>query len=1670
MSVSFDQSSGSGVRSGAEDEELPAVVSRDTSDDARGHASSINDTENEFARVLSRRRQKVDAEGDHWTKAAVVGGGPADGKDADSTPPNTTDRRSDNWARPSLFKAKAEAESREMKGGVESLRKAVDSAKADLCDVTQSLKEVENRVMARIEALDRDLRCESERRVDEQDALHRKIGETRQEFFSAIATCTTESNEKLEAAGEDFQKQLEVQNEESLARGLKSEKDTRNSLEKLEGELKHLEESQKMLDSQHENMVEKLSALESDTSRSVDQVANRVEQVQASADVSGLRSEVRQLQEKTAAANHALQQNCDERDAERQRVLQELSDEQRNFSDTIGARLDDCREEFKLPLARIVALEHALQARIKDDREKSALSQVDITERLRSLEQGIEGLRADILAQAAADISALDCEVKKLRDETVTAHRALQQDCGERDAERQRVLQELSDEQRHVSETMGACLDDSKLAVARIVELEHALQAQTKADRESSALSQVDITERLRSLEQGIEGLRADILAQAAADIAALDCEVKKLRDETVAAHRALQQDCGERDAERQRVLQELSDEQRNVSETMVARLNDSKLAIARIVELEHALQAQTKDDRENSALSQVDDIMERVRSLEQDIEGLRAEILTLSTADNCELDNSLTELREQAMEAERARRQHDEQRENDRRDFSEMLVAHSVESGNKSEVAMDRMLSTVEAKLKDQNIARCEVGEEIERIDRLVQELRQADPTVQSSADVAALNEKVRGLSEQAVTLERALEGDIQHRNEEHQCVVRQLHSERRESERVLEEAMEIRDKAVELRLSQHTENNLVFQVETKRQLEMLESSTGNFQTACSTSTDSDIVPLRDQLKELQKERCQDAEHASKRDVENVRDEHDRVLRQLDDTRRDLSDVIIARFAECSKQTEDLIEKVSMYEMQLPARVEQVAEAFVAGEVERVSRLEQDRLEGRASHPQEVVSAREMAATDIAALRGQLCELEESTAQTNMDLRRFIHEQACEQESVRRQKDDADVGALRALFSEDLEGERHLRKESLEDEARAREELQLHVIRLTNVVEAERTHRDDELRRSAAGVSALGSQLRHLIEEEGLQRNAAVVKERELCEAAIQELTCRLDEDCSLRDILLGRERNSREEAVASFAQKLAEFDARNTMQENVQEKALQDDRTCEQDIQRKFASEISQRFEAVLQSERLVQDSHDAIEACMTKVELLEEGCRASKDAARADAEFVSRLRDSAVEGLADELQEERLDLENGIRGELANLKGILEEEAQSTLECSPQLQHLAMRQAACEMSLRELGCLEEAHVKTEEQHATLAFRLKNDNENVANEMRSLREVVALGEASAERRLCDELQLHAEAVNEAHVLQEEAQAKLRRVLTEELCSHTEAYNEIMFKHAAIEQGCRTLNGNSETALNEVCSLRGEMLHELRSLSSSCEVQEAQKDSMREEIDRRIATASVELSAQIGVQLSSIQNGTIGDVVADIESLRVSMFELKSECKTLQQRSETAAETSRRVDALSGFQDPVDAGRVHELDRLRKELHSKFSRGLERERQQRSVAVEQLKQLIGNTRASSAATSTAPPPACAQSTSGDPLVEKPFAERVPCAPSLSDRNRTARSVDSGRPRLQIPHTEPASGHRQSQGNIPLLPRKHGGLMPPAPPSIPAPDGPPVLPELPELP
>eukprot|EP00927_Polykrikos_kofoidii_P034462 TRINITY_DN29247_c0_g1_i1.p1 TRINITY_DN29247_c0_g1~~TRINITY_DN29247_c0_g1_i1.p1 ORF type:complete len:1556 (+),score=356.33 TRINITY_DN29247_c0_g1_i1:104-4771(+) len=1555
MSVSFDQSSGSGVRSGAEDEELPAVVSRDTSDDARGHASSINDTENEFARVLSRRRQKVDAEGDHWTKAAVVGGGPADGKDADSTPPNTTDRRSDNWARPSLFKAKAEAESREMKGGVESLRKAVDSAKADLCDVTQSLKEVENRVMARIEALDRDLRCESERRVDEQDALHRKIGETRQEFFSAIATCTTESNEKLEAAGEDFQKQLEVQNEESLARGLKSEKDTRNSLEKLEGELKHLEESQKMLDSQHENMVEKLSALESDTSRSVDQVANRVEQVQASADVSGLRSEVRQLQEKTAAANHALQQNCDERDAERQRVLQELSDEQRNFSDTIGARLDDCREEFKLPLARIVALEHALQARIKDDREKSALSQVDITE-------------------------------------------------------------------------------------------------------------------RLRSLEQGIEGLRADILAQAAADIAALDCEVKKLRDETVAAHRALQQDCGERDAERQRVLQELSDEQRNVSETMVARLNDSKLAIARIVELEHALQAQTKDDRENSALSQVDDIMERVRSLEQDIEGLRAEILTLSTADNCELDNSLTELREQAMEAERARRQHDEQRENDRRDFSEMLVAHSVESGNKSEVAMDRMLSTVEAKLKDQNIARCEVGEEIERIDRLVQELRQADPTVQSSADVAALNEKVRGLSEQAVTLERALEGDIQHRNEEHQCVVRQLHSERRESERVLEEAMEIRDKAVELRLSQHTENNLVFQVETKRQLEMLESSTGNFQTACSTSTDSDIVPLRDQLKELQKERCQDAEHASKRDVENVRDEHDRVLRQLDDTRRDLSDVIIARFAECSKQTEDLIEKVSMYEMQLPARVEQVAEAFVAGEVERVSRLEQDRLEGRASHPQEVVSAREMAATDIAALRGQLCELEESTAQTNMDLRRFIHEQACEQESVRRQKDDADVGALRALFSEDLEGERHLRKESLEDEARAREELQLHVIRLTNVVEAERTHRDDELRRSAAGVSALGSQLRHLIEEEGLQRNAAVVKERELCEAAIQELTCRLDEDCSLRDILLGRERNSREEAVASFAQKLAEFDARNTMQENVQEKALQDDRTCEQDIQRKFASEISQRFEAVLQSERLVQDSHDAIEACMTKVELLEEGCRASKDAARADAEFVSRLRDSAVEGLADELQEERLDLENGIRGELANLKGILEEEAQSTLECSPQLQHLAMRQAACEMSLRELGCLEEAHVKTEEQHATLAFRLKNDNENVANEMRSLREVVALGEASAERRLCDELQLHAEAVNEAHVLQEEAQAKLRRVLTEELCSHTEAYNEIMFKHAAIEQGCRTLNGNSETALNEVCSLRGEMLHELRSLSSSCEVQEAQKDSMREEIDRRIATASVELSAQIGVQLSSIQNGTIGDVVADIESLRVSMFELKSECKTLQQRSETAAETSRRVDALSGFQDPVDAGRVHELDRLRKELHSKFSRGLERERQQRSVAVEQLKQLIGNTRASSAATSTAPPPACAQSTSGDPLVEKPFAERVPCAPSLSDRNRTARSVDSGRPRLQIPHTEPASGHRQSQGNIPLLPRKHGGLMPPAPPSIPAPDGPPVLPELPELP
>jgi len=181
-----------------------------------------DDEESEFTRALAKRRQKVDAEGDHWTKANS-GTSCLEGDLGDSVPCTTKgwnkavskDNTKENYVPKLNFNtAKYTAEGREMAQSVAEMRETMEFLKKGLQECTTARECLEERMQQQCDTFDDMLREERRERNRTHDKLSRELEAERVEW--------TETRVREVAAHEsvhaEFARTLELQEEQMIAK------------------------------------------------------------------------------------------------------------------------------------------------------------------------------------------------------------------------------------------------------------------------------------------------------------------------------------------------------------------------------------------------------------------------------------------------------------------------------------------------------------------------------------------------------------------------------------------------------------------------------------------------------------------------------------------------------------------------------------------------------------------------------------------------------------------------------------------------------------------------------------------------------------------------------------------------------------------------------------------------------------------------------------------------------------------------------------------------------------------------------------------------------------------------------------------------------------------------------------------------------------------------------------------------------------------------------------------------------------------------------------------------------------------------------------------------------------------------------------------------------------
>eukprot|EP00929_Paragymnodinium_shiwhaense_P096937 TRINITY_DN58692_c0_g1_i1.p1 TRINITY_DN58692_c0_g1~~TRINITY_DN58692_c0_g1_i1.p1 ORF type:complete len:1709 (-),score=559.79 TRINITY_DN58692_c0_g1_i1:37-5163(-) len=1649
----------------------------------------------EFERTLARRRQTVDCEGEHWagggkrtgrqvTAPAEVQtstlvfesqgqGGAARATDsADASgkhgghqvvaQEDSPDVSASKWKKPSVMKAKAEAEAREIATTLTDLRTGYDTLKKELQDTAAFQEELdgrlvssEARLMARADSLEETLQQQQEDQKAKLEETTASLTTTLETKVGDVATTATGLEQRLEQQKAEFLQRLQEVQTELLAK----------------------------LDAQ----CASVAALAGQNAAAVSTLARSLEE---------------RTEEQARQRQDALRQLREELQSSVQTAERSATDALGLVKDELASSSTDLRRELAALDVKLSQQAETMTAAAAEKAEKQ------LTSAVAELEQCLRTLIGAESEKSAEGCRSLTAEFNSVRD----MHGADLKRLAEFEAQASRQLAAAEDSAKSAGswqEEMQAELSKRNGQVAnRFEELTARLDAFVGSlaegcERETSL--QRALRDLTSSVEERFGGVETRFAEQAAALEKSFGDKVREVRERTEEATKSFSQQVKQAEdsarVEEQQAAQEttraevealqgkLAKEVEGLEAKLLSQMQDMRDA-------EQARQRQALEDRvaeaEKTARTQLED---ESRSREELVGSTKKELETLREMH----EGSLAELREfktqalqQLAKAEEFEKQlvSLDERQQSGAEGVKAAVEQQVSTGLAAiEARVGELSSALDAARQNQAEGAERQASEVQRLQELIgaADAKAAD----SAARAAAAAEGADGLRERLGSLSESLQKDrtdAATKTAEQQSALRdELLQMVRASEGMAKEQRE----AAQAKLSQD---------ETKGEIAALRGE----MKADLEAVEGKLAKRLDEAEAVQKASCAavDAKEASLRTLIDQEAE----ARQaslgtsgiaLEELRKEvLGDRTALQEVRSQVQEQDMLAKV------LRAATTQCAEKLppLESSVQDLATTVAGLKSASESNGEAVASMNRSIDESIGALRQEI-------ASSASAAKGAVGEEAVAALSIKCQEDlKIGLSAASERWSGELDALTKLceqRLQTVQEDARtlidqAADNLRQEV-RSSGAAEASRTVQTaeavDSLRRSVEQNS-----------EEAKKLVGSLAEEKKARDAAIGELTATMEEDRMLRDVLFGRERNAREDAVTQLQKQLVEQPSKPVAEYSIDQAALskmeleelRKDVAAQKESlfglledsakQRDFVARLTEQGATLEKMESRVEtssrESTEAVARIEARLEAAERefsgtveriGCldTSLRDAvAKLDGRLddVGRETTSAIgkfesrgEGASQDVLQSVTTLQSRFDGfvqettsAITNLGGRVDAASQEARQAAAKLE------TRLEEVYRETTATAtkvESHAESSRDALDAVSKLQNRLEEVAREASSA--VAKSQESGAEGASQDALQAVANLENRLEQSSQQTTSALVKLEGRvNGCSRDSA--------KGLEDLQTGLDRVEFELSKETSALLAELKNESKSLKTIVAGQQTDFATFKVEVEKKAAEAAsgaVQEEAERLSKLSSSATGQTNGLTHD---------HCDEEAVLGLIRKQLDAERSLRQEEVRQLHS--DKLMLEEqFEQLRKELQKALAQGLEREQRHRCKVIEQLKLRIqeGDTGGIGRGRSIVTEDGAVLPT---PQQQKPVARGTPARPSST--GRTVRE-----PPAMLSDSELLSGTRQprpsstgrtvrdeappgslSPAGVRFAPKKHLGATPPAPP-LPAWDGPPRLPQ-----
>ncbi|XP_046392523.1 centromere-associated protein E-like isoform X1 [Ischnura elegans] len=563
----------------------------------------------------------------------------------------------------------------------EVLSSQIQSLKAALAVFNESKEklasvEAENEVLyAKLNEFKNEAESLKERQASEEVEMERNALKVRVDELMGIHSACEKEKSKLVADVEHLQalcaekslceKKLEEVLSENriLHRNIcqtKEEMETcQNEISKFNVERETLNRRITELMSEGENMEIKLVEAMKGNEKLCDEMKLLKDDVEASKSLKVKFAEIQTEKEILEEKVNGLQSSIEKSGVEREELLKEASER--------DAQLKDLVKETKEKLNTADAEKAALKTKIDtleqnchvlSEKNKSSQEEIkSLVEKLEELEVALEQLRGDKEA-ALADIEAVKLENKALRDSSALQVKTLEEEKSKLEQELQKAVSSVG---RNSSlETKLAEVESDRRAVISERDSLRMMLTASEGERDqfreqNSRLNEtlVNLEERLRAAEEGAEGVREALenkvnsLQSTLREKEALELQLTEMNETLVRTKsqvqeiedaknllegesRSLRESLKEQNKvlERLREVEEGKDGMEREIETLRASLKEECVVKARLEAEKISLEEEVATLK--MAVKDEDKVMERLREVEEEKDGMEREIQTL--------------------------------------------------------------------------------------------------------------------------------------------------------------------------------------------------------------------------------------------------------------------------------------------------------------------------------------------------------------------------------------------------------------------------------------------------------------------------------------------------------------------------------------------------------------------------------------------------------------------------------------------------------------------------------------------------------------------------------------------------------------------------------------------------------------------------------------------------------------------------------------------------------------------------------------------------------------------------------------------------------------------------------------------------------------------------------